>query len=48
MDSKNPTLVAVKVREAVKKKEKKKTGKLVTSAKKEGGGSGQNHDFRFL
>ena len=32
-------------REAVKKK---KTGKLATSAKKEGGGSGQNHDLRFL
>ena len=27
---------------------KKKTGKLVTSAKKEGGGSGQNHDLIFL
>ena len=29
-------------------RKKKKTGKLVTSAKKEGGGSGQNHDLRFL
>ena len=27
---------------------KRNTGKLVTSAKKEGGGSGQNHDLRFL
>ena len=26
----------------------KKPGKLVTSAKKEEGGSGQNHDLRFL
>ena len=26
----------------------KKTGKLVTSAKKEGGESGQNHYLRFL
>ena len=34
----------IKLMEAVKKK----TGKIVTSAKKEGGGSGQNHDLRFL
>ena len=30
------------------KPSKKNTGKLVTSAKKKGGGSGQNQDLRFL
>ena len=31
-----------------KRRHQKKTGKLVTSANKEGGGSGQKHDIRFL
>ena len=41
--------VVVSIKQSIGKGScQKKTGKLVTSAKKEGGGSGQNHDLRFL